>query len=391
MGNYGSDTIEEFTPGGAGSVFATTSSAPYSLASGPSVANPSASGQPVTFTATVAANPPVGTPTGTVQFQVDGTNFGSPVTLVGGSATSSADSSLSVGAHTITTIYSGDSNFTTSTNSLTQPVSQDSATTTVTSTANPSVFGQSVSVTATVAANPPGSGTPTGTVQFQIDGTNFGSRHPGGRQCHQRRHHHAGGDDATRSRPFTAAITTSAQHGTLTQTVNPDVLVVTNTSDSGPGSLRQAIQNADASPGIPTIDFDIPGSGVLTISPASALPAITNQVTIDGTSQRGYSGTPLIELSGPVPRGGVRRLDDRGLGATVPAGWRSRTSTAMESPSPAAQSGNTIGGTRPAGAMSSPPTAARDRHLRLGDVEQPGRGQLHRHQRQQRRWPGQRR
>ena len=44
----------------------------------------------------------------------------------------------------------------------------------ITSPANPSVYGQSVTFTATVAANPPGSGTPTGTVQFQIDGTNFG-------------------------------------------------------------------------------------------------------------------------------------------------------------------------------------------------------------------------
>ena len=50
-------------------------------------ANPSLLNQPVTFTATIAA--PVtglGTPTGSVQFIVDGSNFGSPVALSGGAA-----------------------------------------------------------------------------------------------------------------------------------------------------------------------------------------------------------------------------------------------------------------------------------------------------------------
>ena len=41
-----------------------------------------------------------------------------------------------------------------------------------------------------------------------------------------------------------------------------------------------------------------PGQGVQTIAPALPLPAITNPVLIDGISQPGYTGTPLIELSG---------------------------------------------------------------------------------------------
>ena len=50
--------------------------------------------------------------------------------------------------------------------------------------------------------------------------------------------------------------------------------------------------------GTNSIDFDIPGTGVQTIEPASPLPAITNPVLIDGFSQPGYAGTPLIELNG---------------------------------------------------------------------------------------------
>ena len=44
---------------------------------------------------------------------------------------------------------------------------------------------------------------------------------------------------------------------------------VTSTSDSGAGSLRQAILDANANPGSDTIVFAIPGSGVQTITAAS--------------------------------------------------------------------------------------------------------------------------
>ncbi|MDQ3754414.1 MAG: hypothetical protein M3371_06750 [Acidobacteriota bacterium] len=62
-------------------------------------------------------------------------------------------------------------------------------------------------------------------------------------------------------------------------------IVVTNTNDSGAGSLRQAILDANATAGTQTIAFNIPGSGVQTISPLSALPTITDAVVIDGTTQ----------------------------------------------------------------------------------------------------------
>src|SRR5207244_4328568 len=138
--------------------------------------NPSVFGQSVMFTATVSAVAPgAGTPTGTVQFRDGAANLGSPVTLTGGSASFST-SALSVGGHSITAVYSGDTNFNTSTSAvLTQTVNKANTTTAVTSSVNPSVFGQSVTFTATVAAVSPGAGTPTGTVQFTIDGVNFGA------------------------------------------------------------------------------------------------------------------------------------------------------------------------------------------------------------------------
>ncbi len=63
-------------------------------------------------------------------------------------------------------------------------------------------------------------------------------------------------------------------------------------------TLRAAIQTANDLPGPDTITFNIPGGGVRTISPASALPDITSKVTIDGTTQPGYVDKPMIEVSG---------------------------------------------------------------------------------------------
>ena len=73
---------------------------------------------------------------------------------------------------------------------------------------------------------------------------------------------------------------------------------VTNINDDGPGSLRQAITTANASDAVDVIKFNIAGSGVHTISPQSALPNLSWDLTIDGTSQPGYAGKPLIEIEG---------------------------------------------------------------------------------------------
>jgi hypothetical protein len=78
---------------------------------------------------------------------------------------------------------------------------------------------------------------------------------------------------------------------------------VTTTADSGPGSLRQAILDANALPGTALITFNIPGAGPHTIAPLTELPRITDPVIIDGTTQPGASceswpPTLTIELDG---------------------------------------------------------------------------------------------
>lgn len=74
---------------------------------------------------------------------------------------------------------------------------------------------------------------------------------------------------------------------------------VTKTGDDGsPGTFRWAIQQSNGNGGANSIDFNIPGLGVRPISLGRALPQINTPTNIDGTSQPGYQGTPLIELDG---------------------------------------------------------------------------------------------
>ncbi|MFI1329710.1 Ig-like domain-containing protein [Streptomyces sp. NPDC020845] len=142
-----------------------------------SAPDPSNLGQNVAITATVTpVAPAMGTPTGTVTFVVTGSGGGTFTQPVSGNQATINLSSLGVGSHAITAIYSGDTNFLPSAGSDTQTVNAGPAatTTTLSSSANPSVFGQNVTFTATVTTNPPATGTPTGTVVFTIDGNPTG-------------------------------------------------------------------------------------------------------------------------------------------------------------------------------------------------------------------------
>lgn len=81
----------------------------------------------------------------------------------------------------------------------------------------------------------------------------------------------------------------------------PPTGAVMNTDDAGPGSLRQAILDANANPGVDMIDFAIPGSGPHRIRLASALPPLTEPVVLDATTQAEtdcVEGQLMVELDG---------------------------------------------------------------------------------------------
>ena len=129
-------------------------------------------GQPVSFTATVVPSGG-GTAAGTVQFRIDGSNFGPAVPLVGGSATSGSTAALAPGSHEVRAIFNGAAGFEDSEGTTTQTVGP-APTQTVAST-NPasSVTGQSVTVSATVSSSlGPVNG---GTVTFYDGGSACGT------------------------------------------------------------------------------------------------------------------------------------------------------------------------------------------------------------------------
>jgi hypothetical protein len=101
---------------------------------------------------------------------------------------------------------------------------------------------------------------------------------------------------------------------TVVNTAAATSFIVTNTDDSGPGSLRQAINDANANAGADTIVFNIQGTA-LTITPTTLLPDITDPVTIDGFTQPGFQGKPVVELNG-----GELRVVPQGAGLTIKGG-----------------------------------------------------------------------
>ncbi len=254
------------------------------------LANPPVFGQSLTFTATVAPTIGSGTPAGTVQFLIDGSDFGSPVPLVGGSATSAAVSSLSVASHAIEAVYSGAANFGTSTGTLSQTVNPDSTTTSFAVSMSTSDLGQSVAFTANVTANAPGAGTPAGTVQFLIDGSDFGSpvTLEGGSATsagisslsvasHTIQAVYSGGTDFLTS---TGTLTeTVAQHGTTTSVV----------SSASPSSAGQSVTFT---------------ATVAAIAPGSCTPAGTVQFLIDGSD----FGRPVTLVDGSATSAAISSL-----------------------------------------------------------------------------------
>jgi hypothetical protein len=80
--------------------------------------------------------------------------------------------------------------------------------------------------------------------------------------------------------------------------IDAATFLVTNALSTGAGSFRQALVAANSLPGLDTIQFNIPGSGVRVISPFNDWPSITDSVVIDATTQPGYSNSPLVMIVG---------------------------------------------------------------------------------------------
>ncbi len=103
-------------------------------------------------------------------YYANGVNLAAPVPLSGGQAVLTL-SSLAVGTHSITALYSGDGNNAANASAvLVETVSQTTGSVALSSSLNPSTAGQAVTFTATVSPN-----TATGSVQFLDGATALGT------------------------------------------------------------------------------------------------------------------------------------------------------------------------------------------------------------------------
>jgi hypothetical protein len=136
------------------------------------------------------------------------------------------------------------------------------------------------------------------------------------------------------------------------------VFTVISPGDTGGGTglagdLRYCLTQANATPGLDAIQFAIPGSGPHTINLASALPAITDAVFLDGYSQPGASANTLaagdnavlqLELNGTSAGAGASGLRITSSGSTVRGLAINRFNQAGILLSGASATGNTIAG-----------------------------------------------
>jgi Ca2+-binding RTX toxin-like protein len=158
---------ENFAAGAAETVHEVTS-AP-TVVELTSDADPSVSGQPVTFTATLTAPGSTTTPDGEATFSIAGDEV--TVSLSGGLATTTT-SDLAVGDHDVTVAYPGTASFAGGSAALAGSQHVDKADTSISATVSPdpAVDGEPLTVTAAVNPVAPGAGTPAGTVAIVIDG-----------------------------------------------------------------------------------------------------------------------------------------------------------------------------------------------------------------------------
>jgi hypothetical protein len=234
---------------GATWVFYNRKASTVTLTSSPT--SPSPPGQEVTFTATVTTGA-----TGTVTFNIDGTDQLPPVNVSNNQASFTTSTPLTPGVHTIIAKYSGDSVFAPSNGTLTQTVKQLGTVTLTSSPPSPSQPGQLVTFTAQMPQEASGS------VTFNIDGTD------------QLPPVNVSNSQASFT---TATPLTPGSHAILAKYSGD------SNFGSGTGSLTQIVKQ----------------TGTVTLTAAPPSPSVVGQpVTFTATMPQGAGGTVTFNLNG---------------------------------------------------------------------------------------------
>ena len=247
-------------------------------------------GQPVTFTATVT--PAMGSgESGTVQFQVNGNNVGSPVPLSGNAATYTT-SAIAAGSDSVVAVYSGDSSFTGSTsNTLTRNVGK--ANLAITADNDSKTYGTSKSFSGTAF-------TETGLVTANGDSVTGMSESSAG--------------SAALATVGSYAIVPSAAVGSGLN--NYAIAYVSGTLTVAPVTLTVTAANWTTAGLALTLDSDsnlhVYETGTTTDVVTSCPPADVANIQIASPSTSGYNLT-IISTGNPIPAGGLTYSGAGGL------------------------------------------------------------------------------
>ena len=338
VGNHGITAVylgaSDFATSSSSSLTETINPIPTTTALSSSV-NPATFGQMIALQATVASTISGQTPTGMVAFW-DGTNELGTVSLNSSGNAVFDTSSLAIGNHNITAVYSGATDFVASTSS---PLSETinpaivQTTTTLNSSVNPSVWGQSVTFTATIA-NQSGSVNPTGSVTFMDGSTTLGTVNinPSDVATLTLSSLAVGGNSITAT--YGGDANHDGSSASLNQTVNKDKTATTVTSSSStvssiqPVTFTATVVLADVGSGTPTgtVTFTdgttVLGTGTLNPSGVATLTVpylaagahgIVATYSGDGHFLSSFNATPLAQpvtgsilLLNPTASGSLR-------------------------------------------------------------------------------------
>lgn len=237
-------------------------------------------GQAVTFTATVASI--AGIPTGTVSFFDGSINCGQGLVSANGTATLTL-STLAVGSHVLTAVYSGDNNYLTSTSSLPVALLIQATPTAISlsSSANPQIVGQSVTLTATATSI---SSNLSGLITFSDEGKVLGSV----------------AIDSHGGASFTTASLALGSHN-LTATYSGDLNHATSTSLT---LIEQIVQSATAaltsspnpSTAGTTVVFSVALTGIGEVIPTGSVTFSDSGVSL-GTVALASNGVAVFQTS----------------------------------------------------------------------------------------------